>query len=55
MGNHLINKYVANWNILVAIGKEINIDIVSSDERKLYSLKNLSLRFKSTEGNKSPV
>lgn len=26
---------IANWNILVAIGKEIKRDLISSDERKL--------------------
>jgi len=32
----------ANWNILVAKGKKIKRDIVSSDERKLKSQKPLN-------------
>lgn len=44
-----------NWNILVTIGKEINRDSVSSDERKWKSqflLRNIN---KSKEGKQSPI
>jgi len=36
MGNHKTNN-LANWNILVARGKKIKRDLVSSDERKLIT------------------
>jgi len=51
----LKKKNFVNWNILVTKGKEINRDLVSSDERKLKSQRNTKEPLKKPKGGrKSP-